>query len=69
MTMDAIKKFVPGARAYHYEAQLSGVVITRLKDGATVFLQTGDDAGQFWDQIDASNDLWTEDDVCAEYFS
>lgn len=42
--------------------------ITRIADGATLFLQ-GDDALSFGRQLEATHEGYTDDDVCAEYDS
>ena len=41
-------------------------LITRLADGAELFLQ-GDDSANFLEQLEQTHDRWTDDDVCDEY--
>ena len=53
---------------YKYEAHHGGVIITDTWTGRTVFLQPGDDAGQFWDELGQTNDIWTDHEVCSQYF-
>lgn len=42
------------------------VTVTRLTDGASVFMQ-GDDAVTFREELDAAGEIYTADDVCSEY--
>ena len=56
-------------RKYRWRSDSGGIIITRLSDAETVFIQPGDDASQFLDEIDNTNDKWQDDDVMDQYFN
>lgn len=53
---------------YRIEATGNGAffTITRLADGAKLFLQ-GTDAVEFDDDLAVTNDRYTDDDLCSEH--
>lgn len=50
---------------YEVRSQRNGLFVTliRKRDSASVFLQ-GDDASQFWDDLDRGREI---EDLCADY--
>lgn len=50
----------------HSQGNGAYFLITRKSDGADLFLQ-GEDASIFGDSLDQTNEVYTDDDVCAEY--
>lgn len=53
---------------YRIDSQGNGAFVTiRVSDGRSVFMQ-GEDAVQFLEELDRTNDRYTADDLCAEFF-
>jgi hypothetical protein len=55
-------------RRYSIKSEYNGAfyLLTRLADGATVFMQ-GDDADEIRCQIECVSERFTADDLCAQY--
>lgn len=60
---------------YSYAEHFGGILITQvvrdgleIDGGPTVYIQPGDDASQLWEELDLTNEHWTDDDVLSQYF-